>query len=204
MPGVHVQGKSRTLALGEQRKRRRFGFARVAAQHRAVALEDLEHFVEHVAQHLLEVVGSLHRAVDAVQRLEEPHVLPALRLGAPQLFVARAQRVLRAPPSGAEFTQQEAQRDEDRQRQHVIRRRFERMHRGHEQVRSPRYADQRSQQAGPTSAVPGAQHHCRDRELVNGGAFRETAARCAGTARAQPTRRQRHSASADLACLAAC
>ena len=51
-------------------------------QPRAVASEDIERRKKDVAQHLLEVLGSLHGAVDAVHRLEEPQMRPVLRLGA--------------------------------------------------------------------------------------------------------------------------
>ena len=51
-------------------------------QPRAVASEDVERRKKDVAQHLLEVLGSLHGAVDAVHRLEEPQMRPVLRLGA--------------------------------------------------------------------------------------------------------------------------
>ena len=52
------------------------------AEHRTVALEDIKNLVERAAEHVIEIVRALNRTVDAVQRLEEPHVLPVLRLGA--------------------------------------------------------------------------------------------------------------------------
>jgi hypothetical protein len=81
--------------------------------------------------------------------------------------------VLGAPPSRAELTEQQAQTDEDRVGQHMIRRDGERIHGRDEPVAHYRYADQRSQQAGPASAVPGAQHDGGKRKLVDRGAFRE-------------------------------
>jgi hypothetical protein len=51
-------------------------------QPRAIASEDVERRKKDVAQHLLKVLGSLHGAVDAVHRLEEPQMRPVLRLGA--------------------------------------------------------------------------------------------------------------------------
>ena len=42
-----------------------------------------------------------------------------------------------------------------------------------EPVQNSRCADQRSEQAGSASAVPGAQDHRRQRKLVDGGALRQ-------------------------------
>jgi hypothetical protein len=264
---------------------RRVGVAGIE-EPRAVAGEDLERCAQHVARHPLEVVGSLHGAVDAVHRLEEPDVRPVLRLGALALsdvaadapvaheapafiehrnpgngnvaraavgswareleiperemrvhcgavptpsvlvrlhiwdfparladlragrrrvgeavgelltgkamlrvglpvhverelhesaeaLVARAKRVLGAPPSRAEFAEQQAETDEDREGQHMIRRYGERIRGRDEPVAHCRYADQRSQQAGPAPAVPGAQHDGGKRKLVDRGAFPE-------------------------------
>ena len=50
-------------------------------EYHALALEDVEDLAEHVVHHLLEVVRALHRAMDPVHRLEEPHVRAALRFG---------------------------------------------------------------------------------------------------------------------------
>src|SRR4030095_2930187 len=57
------------------------GIARVD-QPRAVASEDVERRKKDVAQHLLEVLGSLHGAVDAVHALQELEIAPVLRLRA--------------------------------------------------------------------------------------------------------------------------
>ena len=52
------------------------------AEHRAIAFEDRKHGVEHAVHHLLQVAPALTWAVDPVQALEEPHVLPVLVLRA--------------------------------------------------------------------------------------------------------------------------
>ena len=44
---------------------------------------------------------------------------------------------------------------------------------GWDEPRSSYHADQRSQQAGSASAVPGAQDHRREQKLVDAGALRE-------------------------------
>ena len=86
---------------------------------------------------------------------------------------ARAKRVLGAPSSRGELAEQQAQTDEDREGQHMIRRDGERIHGRDEPVAHSRYADQRSPQAGPASAVPGGQHDGGKRKLVDRGAFPE-------------------------------
>ena len=63
--------KLRSRVLHHGSPRRGLGVARIDQPH-AVAAEDLEHRVEHVAHHLLEVIGPLHGAVDPVHAFEEP------------------------------------------------------------------------------------------------------------------------------------
>ena len=58
--------------------RRSVGIAGID-QPRPIAGKNLEHCVEHVAQHLLDLVGSLHGAVHPVHRFEKPDVRPVLR-----------------------------------------------------------------------------------------------------------------------------
>ena len=62
---------------------RHFGVARIA-QPDSIATEDLERTAEHLARDDLDVVRSLHRAVDAVHGLEKPQVRAMLSLGALQ------------------------------------------------------------------------------------------------------------------------
>src|SRR5207344_4238 len=81
--GLHGEcpGKLRARVLHDGVPRWSIGITWVD-QPRAVASEDVERRKKDVAQHLLEVLGSLHGAIDAVHRLEEPQMRPVLRLGA--------------------------------------------------------------------------------------------------------------------------
>src|SRR4029453_11394235 len=74
-------GKLRPRVLHHGVPERSIGIARVN-QPRAVASEDVERRKKDVAQHLLEVLGSLHGAVDAVHALQELEIAPVLRLRA--------------------------------------------------------------------------------------------------------------------------
>ena len=47
---------------------------------RAIAIEDREHCIEHIAHHLLEVVGSLDGSVNPIHALQEPEMRLALLL----------------------------------------------------------------------------------------------------------------------------
>ena len=90
-----------------------------------------------------------------------------------EALLARAQCLLGAPPPGAELRDQQAESDEYREGQRMVRRNFERLHRRDEPVPHPGYANCGSQQAGPASAVPCAEEHGHERKLVDGGAFPE-------------------------------
>ena len=51
----------------------------------SIAGEDLERRLEHLAHHLVELIGSLDGAVDPVHRLEEPQIRAVFLLGMPQI-----------------------------------------------------------------------------------------------------------------------
>ena len=54
-------------------------------QPRPIASEDLQHGIENIAHHLLEVAGPLDGAVDRVHAFEEPQLRPVFFLGTPAL-----------------------------------------------------------------------------------------------------------------------
>src|SRR6185503_3681777 len=51
-------------------------------QPRAIAIEDREHCIKHIAHHLFEVIGSLDGSVNLIHALQEPEMSLALLLGA--------------------------------------------------------------------------------------------------------------------------
>ena len=88
-------------------------------------------------------------------------------------FLSRVQLSLDALAPGTELGEQQAESDEDEERERIVRRELERMHRRDEPIQSSCCADQRSEQAGSASAIPGTQDHCRDGKLIDGGALQE-------------------------------
>ena len=89
----NIQLEARTLGLGEQYEGPRVRFAGMTAEHRAIALEDRLDGLEHVLHHILQIARALYRAVDPVQALEEPQVLP--------VFVFRTLALGDVPPDTA-------------------------------------------------------------------------------------------------------
>ena len=75
--------------------------------------------------------------------------------------------------SRTELDEQKAQSDEDEESERIIRRQFERIRRRDEPVQNSCCADQRSEQAGSASAIPGAQDHRDNGKLIDGGALQE-------------------------------
>jgi hypothetical protein len=79
-----------------------------------------------------------------------------------EALLARSKCLLDGPAARAELAQQGAEADEDEEAQPIIGRQLERIRWRDEPVQSTRRADQRGEQAGSASSIPGAQHHCRD------------------------------------------
>ena len=168
---------SRPALVEDLRERAPDQFVAWTEQHRFIAGPDVEVFPSAVE---LEY-DFIRRARECGQSrlaLTNPNfVLGDLRLqrrirGA-QALLARAECVLGTPATRTEFAEQQAQSDEDEISGHMVRQDFERIHRRDEPVQHSRCADERCEQAGSASAIPGAQDHCRNGKLIDADAFRK-------------------------------